>query len=123
MLSEHDLRIAPSTYYAHRAEGFVSQAAWDDAHLANRLLDIWRANRSLYGAEKLWTAAQKAGVEVGRDQVARLMGVLGIEGVRRGGHRTKTTVGDAKAPRHPDLVEWDWTAPVRPDQWWVANFT
>jgi len=123
VLSEHDVPIAPSTYYAHRAEGFVSQAGWDDAHMANRLLDIWRANRSLYGAEKLWAAAQKAGLEVGRDQVARLMGVVGIQGVRRGRRFTKTTVRDPGAPRHPDLVQRDWKAPGRPDQWWVADFT
>lgn len=123
MLSEHDVPIAPSTYYARRAEGFVSQADRDDAHLANTLLDLWRANRSLYGAEKLWTAALDDGLEVGRDQVARLMGILGIEGVRRGKHTTVTTRRDPKAPRHPDLIRRDWNAPTRPDQWWCADFT
>lgn len=115
--------IAPSTYYAHRAQGFVSQADWDDAHLANRLLDLWRANRSLYGAEKLWSAALDAGLDLGRDQVARLMRILGIEGVRRGRHKTLTTRRDPKGPRHPDLIKRNWKAPTRPDQWWVADFT
>jgi putative transposase len=123
VLTEHDMPIAPSTYYAHQADGFVSQADWDDAHTANGLLDIWRANRSLYGAEKLWTAALDDGIHIGRDQVARLMAVLGIEGVRRGKHKTKTTWRDPKAPRHPDLIKRDWNAPTRPDQWWVADFT
>ena len=117
------MAIAPSTYYAHLADGFVSQADWDDAHLANRLLGIWRANRRLYGAEKLWIAAADGGIHVGRDQVARLMRILGIQGVRRGRHRTTTTVRDPKAPRHPDLIKRDWGAPTRPDQWWVADFT
>ena len=76
--------IAPSTYYAHKACDFVSQADWDDAHLADQLFDIWSANRRLYGAEKLWTAALDDGLQVGRDQVSRLMKILGIEGVRRG---------------------------------------
>jgi transposase InsO family protein len=115
--------IAPSTYYAHKAEGFVSAADWDDAHMADRLFDIWRANRSLYGAEKLWTAALEADIPIGRDHVARLMGILGIEGVRRGGHKTVTTVRDPKAPRHPDLIKRNWNAPTRPDQWWLADFT
>jgi putative transposase len=123
VLSLHDVPIAPSTYYARKAVGFVSQADWDDAHMANRLLDLWRANRGLYGAEKLWTAALDDGLAVGRDQTARLMAVLGIEGVRRGKHKTKTTDGDLKAPRHPDLIKRDWNAPTRPDQWWVADFT
>lgn len=122
MLTEHDMAIAPSTYYAHRACP-VSQADWEDAHMANRLLELWRSNRGLYGAEKLWTAALDSGISIGRDQVARLMGVLGIEGVRRGRHKTVTTRRDPKAPRHPDLVNRDWKAPVRPDQWWLADFT
>ncbi len=52
----------------------VSQADWDDAHTANAALGIWRANRSLYGADKLATAMGKAGHDVGRDQAGRLMG-------------------------------------------------
>ncbi len=117
------MAIAPSTYYAHKACGFVSQADWDDAHVANQLYDIWKTNCRLYGAEKLWTAALDDGLGVGRDQVARLMGIIGIEGVRRGKHQTKTTVSDLKAPRHPDLIKRNWGAPTRPDQWWVADFT
>ena len=96
MLSEHDLPIAPSTYYAHKAQP-ISDADWDDAHMANVALDVWRANRSLYGADKLATAMHKAGYDVGRDQVARLMGIVGIEGVRRGKHRTVTTRRDPGA--------------------------
>jgi hypothetical protein len=39
VLTEQGIPIAPSTYYAQRA-GRVSQADWDDAHAANRLLDL-----------------------------------------------------------------------------------
>ena len=74
MLTEHDVAIAPSTYYAHKACP-VTDADWDDAHMANHALDVWRSNRSLYGADKLATAMRKAGYHVGRDQVARLMGI------------------------------------------------
>ena len=115
--------IAPGTYYAHKACALVSQADCDDAHMANRLADIWTANRRLYGAEKLWVAAIEADVAIGRDQVARLMGVAGIEGVRRGKHDTVTTTSDPKAGRHPDLIKRNWSAPTRPDQCWVADFT
>ena len=91
--------------------------------MANAALDVWRANRSLYGADKLATAMRKAGHDVGRDQVARLMRILGIQGVRRGQHRTVTTRRDPAAARHPDLVNRAWSTPTRPDQWWVADFT
>ncbi|HKA02870.1 MAG TPA: IS3 family transposase [Acidimicrobiales bacterium] len=122
VLTEHELAIAPSTYYAHKACP-VSRADCDDAHLANAALDVWRANRSLYGADKLATAMRKVGYDLGRDQVARLMSIVGIEGVRRGRHRTVTTVRDRAAARHPDLIRRAWKTPSRPDQWWVADFT
>jgi putative transposase len=122
VLAEHDVAIAPSTYHAHKAEPY-SDADWGDAHMANAALDLWRANRSLYGADKLATAMRKAGYDVGRDQVARLMRILGIEGVRRGKHPTVTTRRDPAAARHPDLINRAWDNADRPDQWWVADFT
>jgi putative transposase len=122
VLTDNELAIAPSTYYAHKACP-VSDADWDDAHLANAALDCWRANRSLYGADKLATALRNAGHDVGRDQVARLMRIVGIEGVRRGKRRTITTIRDPNAARHPDLIRRAWKTPTHPDQWWVADFT
>lgn len=122
VLSEHGMPIAPSTYH-ERTRDPVTQADWDDAHRANVVLDVWLANRSVYGADKLWTAAAKAGHDVGRDQVARLMRIVGIQGARRGKHKTRTTWRDAGAARHPDLINRAWSTPTRPDQWWVADFT
>jgi putative transposase len=122
VLSEHDVPIAPSTYYAHKACP-VTQADWDDAHMANTALEVWRANRGVYGADKLATAMRKAGHDVGRDQVVRLMGIVGIEGVRRGKHKAVTTIRDPRAARHPDLIRRAWATPSRPDVWWVADFT
>lgn len=51
------------------------------------------------------------------------MAIVGIEGVRRGEHRTFTTQADPGATRHPDLVQRRWDLPIRPDEWWVADFT
>ena len=123
MLSEHGVTIAPSTYYDHRAQP-VSQAAWDQAHRVNTLVDLHRANWGVYGVRKLWHAARRAGLDVGRDQVGRLMAIAGLSGAVRGRrHRTRTTVRDLGAPRHPDLVQRGWSAPTGPDQLWVADFS
>jgi transposase InsO family protein len=65
---------------------------------------IWEANFRVYGVLKLWKATRRAGHDVGRDQVARLMGRAGIEGLCRGKKR-KTTKADPVAERHPDLVK------------------
>ena len=62
-------------------------------------------------------------MDAGRDQVGRLMAILGIRGVSRGKHRTVTTKSDRSAPRAPDRCQRAWSVPSRPDQWWVADFT
>lgn len=117
------MAIAPSTYYDRQARP-VTDAEWADAHAANRVLDYYRLDRSLYGSDKLWSAMRRDGIDIGRDQVARLMGILGIVGITRSKeHRTTTTISDRKAPRHPDLIQRAWSTPTRPDQWWVADFT
>ncbi|MBA2695390.1 MAG: DDE-type integrase/transposase/recombinase [Actinobacteria bacterium] len=80
-------------------------------------------NRRLYGQHKLWKSARRAEIVRGRDQVARLMGLASINGVRRGKRSTVTTRRDETAPRHPDHIKRAWATPTRPDQWWVADFT
>lgn len=123
VLAEHDLPIAPSTYYAAKARGPVSDAAWAEAHAANTVHRLYVANRRLYGVRKMWHAMKHAGHDIGRDQVARLMRICGITGIVRGKRCTITTVADPGATRHPDLIVRQWGAPTRPDQWWVADFT
>jgi putative transposase len=122
VLTEHGMLIAPSTYY-ERVKCPVSDAELDDAYAANTLVDLYRTNRRLYGVRKLWHTARRAGHDWGRDQVGRLMGIAGIDGVRRGRHTTVTTTREQSAPRHPDLIDRAWTTPTAPDVWWVADFT
>ena len=66
---------------------------------------IWVANYRVYGAHKLWKAARRAGHDIGRDQVGRLMKAAGIEGVSRRRRKVRTTRADPSAPRPADLVE------------------
>jgi putative transposase len=123
VLSEHGMPIAPSTYYA-ALHARVSPAALVDAYRTNELVDLFRVNRSVYGVRKLWPAMRREGHQVGRDQVARLMGIAGLAGAVRGKHTTTTTKrATAAAARHPDLIDRAWHVPTRPDQWWVADFT
>ncbi|GAA1331830.1 hypothetical protein GCM10009610_71480 [Pseudonocardia xinjiangensis] len=110
------LQVAPSTYYAAKARP-PSRRARRDAELGLVLVGLWEDNYRVYGARKLWKAARRAGLEVGRDQVARLMRVAGIEGARRT-KRVRTTRADPVAARHPDLVERQFRADG-PNQLWV----
>lgn len=122
VLSEHGVTIAPSTYYA-RLQQPVTDAELTEAYRVNALVELHRANWGVYGTRKLWHAAHRAGHEVGRDQVGRLMGIAGISGAVRGKHRTVTTRCDRSAPRHPDLVKRGWDGPTGTDQLWVADFS
>jgi putative transposase len=117
------LQVAPSTYYAaKRRESAPSARAIRDAAMMQVLMVLWVANRKVYGAHKLWKAARRAGHDIGRDQVARLMRELQIEGVSRRRKRVFTTVADPDAVRAPDLVNRNFTAD-RPDALWVTDLT
>ena len=112
--------MAPSTYYAARSRP-LSARAQRDAALLVVLSALHVANFSVYGARKMWKAMMRAGHDVGRDQVARLMREAGLRGVRRS-KRVRTTKRDDAAPRSPDLVERDFTA-TGPNQLWVTDLT
>jgi len=114
------LQFAPSTYYAAKSR-LPSARALRDAVLMPLLLALFIANYRVYGAHKLWKAARRAGHDVGRDQVARLMRQLGIQGVRKG-KNVRTTRADETAGRHPDLVGRQFVA-ARPDALWVTDLT
>jgi putative transposase len=122
VLAEAGISIAPSTYYA-RSKTPLTDVELDEAYMANQLRSLWQNNWGVYGARKLWHAARRAGHDIGRDQVARLMKIAGISGVLRGKHRRITTRRNDAAPRHPDLVKRGWAAPTGIDQLWVADFS
>lgn len=119
VLSEHGISIAPSTYYARRSMP-VTSAELEDTYLANLLVTLHREIWSAYGMRKLWHAARRQGLELGRVQVDRLMGIAGVV---RGRHTTRTTRREEKAARHPNLVQRSWDALTGPDQLWVADFS
>jgi putative transposase len=114
------LQVAPSTYYAAKSRQ-PSARAQRDAALLVVLVALHAANFSVYGVRKMWKAMVRAGHEVGRDQVARLMDVAGLQGVRRR-KRVRTTHRDDTAPRSADLVERNFTA-TGPNQLWVMDLT
>lgn len=114
------LQEAPSSYYEAKSRQPSARAVRDEQMLPV-VQQLWQDNYRVYGARKIWKAAQRTGHDIGRDQVARLMRTAGIEGVRRT-KRVRTTRPEAGAPRHPDLVGRDFTA-TGPNQLWVTDLT
>jgi len=114
------LPIAPSTYYQH-TKGPRSARAVRDAQLKVEIRRVHGEHFGVYGARKVWRQLHREGIAVARCTVERLMGELGLEGVRRGKPR-RTTTPDTSTTRPADLVERDFSA-TRPNQLWVADLT
>ena len=99
----------------------TSARALQDEVLLPEIRRIHAENYSVYGMRKMHHAVRRAGWDVGRDQVARLMRAAGLHGVRRGRKPVityPTRVPDAL----PDLVERRFTA-EQPNRLWVAGMT
>ena len=114
------LPIAPSSYYDAKSRP-VSVRARRHVAMTAVLVGLREANYRVYGARKLWKAAQRAGYQIGRDQVAALMRAAGICGATRR-RRVHTTMPDPAAERPTDLVRRDFTA-AAPNRLWVTDLT
>jgi putative transposase len=113
------LPIAPSTYHAARRWPPSARRRRDE-QLKIEIRRVHAEHFGVYGARKVWRQLHREGITAARCTVERLMGELGLEGVRRG-KTYKTTTPDAAA-RPADLVERDFSA-QRPNQLWVADLT
>ena len=120
VLTEHGIKIAPSTYYEHRNRT-LTKAEVRDAELKIEITRVHEANYGVYGARKVWLQLNREGDAVARCTVARLMADLGLQGARRGVVR-RTTIPDLTADRPGDLVARQF-APTASDALWVADIT
>ena len=91
------LQFAPSTYYAARDRA-PSKRDLRDAELIPEIRRVSVENFGVYGQEKLWRQLNREGIDVGRDEVARLMRQLGLVGTRRGKTCRTTTADTASTP-------------------------
>ena len=77
------LGVSVSTHYARRSRKPSRRELADRALLAE-IEAACTGNRRVYGARKTWLELRRRGIEVGRDQVARVMREHGIEGKLHG---------------------------------------
>jgi transposase InsO family protein len=115
------LGVSASAYY-QRATGERSARRVEDERLLGLIREIHRRNYFAYGSWRMWKALPRAGEEVGRGRVERLMRRNGIQGAKRRGKPWRTTFPNPDAYRPADLVERDFTA-SRPDELWCVDFT
>lgn len=117
-----------------REGGFITSRGYRDAKrrgpsartvrdmaLVERIKKVHAANYSVYGVRKMWHALVRDGIEIGREQTARLMRLAGVRGKSKGA--PPTTTRKAKTPDlRPDLVNRNFTADA-PNRLWVADIT
>ena len=122
MLTEHGLKIAPSTYYDNVTRQ-PSKRALRDAEIVE-LIVAERARQKLFarfGARKMWLHLRGKGHDVARCTSERLYAEQGWVGALRL-KKVRTTIPDESADRPTDLVDRQFFA-TRPNQLWVADFT
>lgn len=120
VLSEHGLKIAPSTYYEHVGRSATTRER-RDALLSIQIRRVHAENFGVYGARKVWLALNREGTGVARCTVERLMRAGGLAGAVRGKVK-RTTIADPAGQRAADLVGRRF-APAEPDRLWVADIT
>lgn len=108
------LPIAPSTYYENVAQRTdvdrLSARARREMAMKIEIRRVFNENFQVYGVRKVWRQLQREGFDIARCTVARLMRVMGLQGVIRG-KPVKTTVSDKAAPCPLDRVNRQFRAP------------
>jgi putative transposase len=113
------LDVSVSAYYERRSVRRSARAV-EDERLLCRIRELHAANYYAYGYRRMWKALRRAGEQVPRCQVQRLMRAHRIQGAKRRGKPWRTTRPDPQAARRHDLVQRDFTA-AGPNQLWVAD--
>ena len=103
-----------------RLVGFSSRRLRDVA-LAEHIRELHAENYGVYGVRKMWHTLRRQGIDIGREQTARLMRLAGVAGKSKG-KSPITTRKPKGSDNRPDLVNRDFTA-HRPNQLWVADIT
>ncbi|WP_408924701.1 IS3 family transposase [Corynebacterium sp. YSMAA1_1_F7] len=107
-------------YRQSKARG-LSSRAFRDAALVERITEVHKQNYGVYGIRKMWCVLRRQGIDIGREQTARLMRSAGLSGKGKGG--APITTRKPKGPDHrPDLVKREFKAPG-PNRLWVADIT
>lgn len=121
MCSQHEIKIAPSTYYDARSRR-PSKRAVRDAELV-ALIEAERSRQKLLarlGARKVWLHLRGKGRDVARCTIEQLYRQQSWVGALRQ-RRLKALPSDG-TERPVDLVDRQFGA-LRPNQLWVADFT
>ena len=115
------LGVSVSAYYQRRSGQPLGRAV-EDERLLGRIRELHAANYYAYGYRRMWKALRRAGEQVPRGQVQRLMQRNGHPGREAARQAVADDKPDPAAQRRPDLVQRDFSA-TRPNELWVADLS
>ena len=95
--------------YRHSKARGLSSRHLRDVALAEHPHKIHAENYDVYGVRKMWHTLRRQGIDIGREQTARLIRLTGVAGKPKG------------PDNHPDLVNRDLTA-HKPNRLWVGRY-
>ena len=115
------LAVTPSGYYRWRTQPRSARAIQDEG-LAEQIAQVHRRSRHTYGAPRIVSELQTAGVHISRRRCARLMRARGIRGRKKHRRYPRTTEsGHGRATPSNRLTAH--SGPTGPNQIWVTDIT
>lgn len=114
------LRVSRSGYYDWLIRP-VSERQQRDFVLLGEIRKVHEENRQAYGALKTWRALRELGVECGKQRVARLRRIAGIEARRKRRFRLAYQ-SQQRTPAPPNLLHAPFAARA-PNEVWVVDIT
>lgn len=100
--------ITSRGYRQSKARG-LSARRLRDAVLVERISAVHRDNYGVYGVRKMWHALHRDGIDIGREQTARLMRLPVFLAKAKADHLSLPETPNVPDPR-PDLVEREFKA-------------
>ena len=114
------LGVSRSGYYAWRKR-LPSARAQANERLSTHIQTVFDWSRNTYGYRRIHAALVDQGVGCGRNRVARLMRLAGLQGRRRRRYQV-TTQSRHNLPVAPNRLARDFLA-LAPNQKWVSDIT
>lgn len=113
--------VSRSGYYAWR-KGGRGERSQANAWLGEQIAAIHKQSRGNYGSPRITRELAARGIRCGRNRVARLMRIQGLQGVQRGRFHPKTTDSRHAGPFAPNRLE-EPLEVSKPNQVWVGDIT
>lgn len=115
------LEVSRSGYHAHLQKAGRPRRLEDTA-IAMEMREAFHASRRTYGSPRLMHVLRRRGTRCGKNRIARLMRMHGLQVRQKRRFVPRTTVADPASPVAPNRLL-KRPVPQRPDEVWLTDIT